>query len=394
MESLSSHRINEDGENTQIEDTEPMSPVINSKPVPSENSNILMNPAQDEQVELSQNYDREKGEDMETRDDSSILTTDCKGREDSVAEDVCIDLTCDSGSQAVPSPATRSEALSSVLDQEEAMEIKDHHPEEGSTGSDVEEIPETPRESQEEEPKEEEMESEPLHLSLAETQSQGLCLSKEIAKQECQDTMEVETSVISIDSPPKLPVLDQELEHKDQEAWEEATSEDSSVVIVDVKEPSPRGDVSCEPLEGVEKSSDSQSWEDDAPEMEACAENRSDIQEEKSADSERDLKSVTAEKETIEAESPQPLLTILRTDDAPRRNEEMRQTQSQDRKDNTLTENSKMANANQLGAGIEAQQLDKAHASQSFCESSSGEWLKLCFPQNCNSVKKVKERYT
>ncbi|XP_058593942.1 TP53-binding protein 1 isoform X3 [Neofelis nebulosa] len=372
VESLSSHRIGEDGENTQIEDTEPMSPVLNSKLVPAENDNILMNPSQDGQVELNQK-DKTKGDDAETRDDVSILATDCKGREETVAEDVCIDLTCDSGSQAVPSPATRSEALSSVLDQEEAMEIKEHHPEEGSSGSEVEEIPETPCESQGEEPKEENMESVPLHLSLTETQSQGLCLPKEIPKQECQEAMEVETSVISIDSPQKIPVLDHELEHKDQEAWEEATSEDSSVVIVDVKEPSPRVDVSSEPLEGVEKCSDSQSWEDDAPEIEPCAENRVDTQEEKSAEYEGDVKSVTAEKEPIEVHSPQPPLTLVRADDALRPDQEMQQAEPQEKTGNSLPKDSEIANAKQLGSGVETQQLEKAsaHASQSFCESSS-----------------------
>ncbi|XP_027427539.1 TP53-binding protein 1 isoform X2 [Zalophus californianus] len=372
MESLSSHRIDEDGENTQIEDTEPMSPVLNSKLVPAENDNILMNPAQDGQVELNQN-DKTKGDDTETRDDIGILASGCKGREETVAEDVCIDLTCDSGSQAVPSPATRSEALSSVLDQEEAMEIKEHHPEEGSSGSEVEEIPETPCESQGEDPKEENMESVPLHLSLTETQSQGLCLPKEISKQECQEAMEVETSVISIDSPQKIPVLDQELEHKDQEAWEEATSEDSSVVIVDVKEPSPRVDVSSEPSEGVEKCSDSQSWEDDAPEIEPCTENRTDVQEGKSAEYEGDLKSVTAEKEPVEGHSPQPPLTLERADDALRPDLEMQQAEPQEKTDNSLTKDSKIANTKQLGSGVEAQELEKAsaHASQSFCESSS-----------------------
>lgn len=375
MESLSSHRLDEDGENTQIEDPEPMSPVLNSKLVPAENDSILLDPAQEGQVELNQNDDKAKGDNIGTRVDISILSAACKGREEPVAEDVCIDLTCDSGSQAVPSPATRSEALSSVLDQEEAIEIKEHHPEEGSSGSEVEEIPETPCESQGEEPKEENMESVTLHLSLTETQSQGLGLRKEVPKQECQEAMEVETSVISIDSPQKLPVLEQELEHKDQEAWEEATSEDSSVVIVDVKEPSPRVDVSSEPLEGVEKCSDSQSWEDDAPEIEPCAENRVDIQEEKSAECEGDRKLVTAEKESVEADSPQPPLTLVRADGTLGPEQEMQQTQPQERTDSTLREDSKVANAEHVDSGVEAQQLEKAsaQASQSFCESSSGE---------------------
>nr|XP_020737130.1 tumor suppressor p53-binding protein 1 isoform X4 [Odocoileus virginianus texanus] len=374
IENLSSHRIDEDGENTQIEDTEPMSPVLNSKLVPAENDSILIDPAQEGQVELNQDDDKAKGDNTETRDDISILSAGCKGREEPVAEDVCIDLTCDSGSQAVPSPATRSEALSSVLDQEEAIEIKEHHPEEGSSGSEVEEIPETPCESQCEEPKEENTESVTLHLSLTETQSQGLGLRKEVPKQECQEAMEVETSVISIDSPQKLPVLEQELEHKDQEAWEEATSEDSSVVIVDVKEPSPRVDVSSEPLEGVEKCSDSQSWEDDAPEIEPCTENRADIQEEKSAEYEGDQKSVTAEKEPVEADSSQPPLTLVRADGTPGPEQEMQQTQPQERTDSTLREDSKVANAERVDSGVEAPQLEKAsaQASQSFCESSSG----------------------
>nr|XP_020034490.1 tumor suppressor p53-binding protein 1 isoform X2 [Castor canadensis] len=373
MESLSSHRMDEDGENTQIEDTEPLSPVLNSQLVPAENDGVLMNPAQHGQVELSQNDDKTKGDDTESRDDISILATGCKGREETVADDVCIDLTCDSGSQAVPSPATRSEALSSVLDQEEAMEIKEHHPEEGSSGSEIEEIPETPCESHGEESKEESLESVPLHLSLTETQSQGLCLRKDIPKQECPEAMEVETSVISITSPQKLPVLDQELEHKDPEAWEEATSEDSSVVIVDVKVPSPRGDVSCEPLEGVEKGSDSQSWEDVAPEIEPCAENRLDPQEEKNIDYEGNLKSVTVETESVEENAPQRPLPEARAEEPPIPDQEMQQPQLQEKAENSLTEDLKVANATQLDSGVAAQQLEKvpARVSQSFCESSS-----------------------
>ncbi|XP_066199352.1 TP53-binding protein 1 isoform X3 [Saccopteryx leptura] len=371
MESLSSHRIDEDGENTQIEDTEPVSSVLNSQLVPAENDCILMNAAQEGQLDVNQNADETKRDVTETRDDISILATGCKGREETVAEDVCIDLTCDSGSQAVPSPATRSEALSSVLDQEEAMEIKEHHPEEGSSGSEVEEIPETPCESQGEELKEENMESVPLHLSLSETQSQGLCLSKEIPKQECQEAMKVETSVISIDSPPKPP--DQELEHKEQEAWEEATSEDSSVVIVDEKEPLPRVEVSSGPLEGVEKCSDSQLWEVDAPEIEPCAENRADTQEEKCVEYEGDMKSVAALKEPVEADPPQPSVTSVRADDAPEPDQQIQQTQPQEKSDNSLTEDSKMATTKQLGSGVKAQQVEKtsAHTSQNFCESSS-----------------------
>ncbi|XP_005381436.1 PREDICTED: tumor suppressor p53-binding protein 1 isoform X1 [Chinchilla lanigera] len=373
MESLSSHRIEEDGENSQVEDTEPLSPVLNSKLVPAESESILMNPAPGDQVELSQNDDKTKGGDTENRDDISILATGFKGREDTVTEDICIDLTCDSGSQAVPSPATRTETLSSVLDQEEAMEVTEHHPEEGSSESEVEEIPETPCESHGEEPKGEDTESVPFHLSLTETQSQGLCLQKEISKQECPEAMEVETSVISIDSPQKLPALDQELEHKDQEAWEEATSEDSSVVIVDVKEPSPRADVACEPLEGVEKCSDSQSWEDVAPEIEPCAENRSDLQEEKNVEYDGDLKSVTTEKEPVGEDSAHPLLPLVSADEPPRPDRKVQQPQLQEKTDSSLTEDSKVANAQQPGSGGEAGQPEKAsaHASQSFCESSS-----------------------
>ncbi|EHB10363.1 Tumor suppressor p53-binding protein 1 [Heterocephalus glaber] len=374
MESLSSHRIDEDGEDSQVEDTEPLSPVLSSKLVPAESDSIPMNPAPDGQVELSQIDDKTKGDDTENRDDLSILATGFKGTEETVAEDICIDLTCDSGSQAVPSPATRTETLSSVLDQEEAMEVTEHHPEEGSSGSEVEEIPETPCESHGEEPKEETIESVPFHLSLTETQSQVLCLQKEIHKRECPEAMEVETSVISIDSPQKLPVLDQELEHKDQEAWEEATSEDSSVVIVDVKEPSPRVDVSYEPFEGVEKCSDSQSWEDVAPEIEPCAENRLEPQEEKNIEYDGDRKSVTTEKEPVGEDSAQPPLPLVRDDEPPRPDREMQQPQLQEQTDSSLAEDSRMANAKQLGPGREAGQLEKApaHASQSFCESSSG----------------------
>ncbi|XP_029329287.1 TP53-binding protein 1 isoform X3 [Mus caroli] len=370
MESLGSPRTEEDGENTQIDNTEPSSPVTNSK-LPADSENVLVTPSQDDQAEMSQNVDKAKEDETEDRGDVGVLAADCKGREDTVAEDVCIDLTCDSGSQAVPSPATRSEALSSVLDQEEAMEIKEHHPEEGFSGSEVEEVPETPCGSHREEPKEEPMESIPLHLSLTDTQSEALCLQKEAPKEECPEAMEVETSVISIDSPQKLPVLDQELEHKDPETWEEATSEDSSVVIVDVKEPSPRVDVSCEPLEGVEKCSDSQSWEGVAPEEEPCAENRLDTPEEKSIECDGDSKAETTEKDSVTEDSPQPPLPSVR-DEPVTPDQETQQPQVQE-KESPVTVDAQVADDKQLGSERTCQQLEKAPAcaSQSFCESSS-----------------------
>ncbi|XP_076785695.1 TP53-binding protein 1 isoform X4 [Arvicanthis niloticus] len=370
MESLGSPRIEEGGENTQIDDTEPSSPVTNSKP-PTESENVLVNPAQDNQVEMSQNVDKAKEDETEDRGDVGVLAAGCKGREDTVAEDVCIDLTCDSGSQAVPSPAARSEALSSVLDQEEAMEMKEHHPEEGFSGSEVEEVPETPCGSHREEPKEEPMESIPLHLSLTETQSEALCLQKEAPKEECPEAMEVETSVITIDSPQKLPVLDQELEHKDPETWEEATSEDSSVVIVDVKEPSPRVDISCEPLEGVEKCSDSQSWEAATPEEEPRAENRLSTPEEKSVECDGESKAETTEKDSVAEDSPQlPLPSV--TEEPVRPDQETQQLQVQE-KESPVTVDAKVADDKQLGSEGACQQLEKApaRASQSFCESSS-----------------------
>lgn len=381
MESLASPRSEGDGENTQIEDTEPLSPVTNSK-LPAESDDVLMNPAPDDQVEMNQNDDKVKEGDTENTGDHGVLAAGSKGREETVAEDVCIDLTCDSGSQAVPSPATRSEALSSVLDQEEAMEIKEQHPEEGFSGSEVEEVPETPCESHREEPKEETMESIPLHLSLTETQSQALCLQKEMPKEECPEAMEVEPSVISVDSPQKLPVLDQESEHKEPEAWEEAASEDSSVedssvVIVDVKEPSPRV-VPCEPLEGAEKCSDSHSWEDVVPEVEPCAANRVDTPEEKIVECDGDVKAETTRKDSVEEDSPQPPLPSVKDepprDEPPRPDQEMQQSQLQE-KESPVTIDAKVADAKQLESEGASQQLSKAPArdSQSFCESSSGE---------------------
>ncbi|XP_051039553.1 TP53-binding protein 1 isoform X2 [Phodopus roborovskii] len=359
MESLASPRSEGDAENTPIEDTEPLSPVTNSK-LPAENDDILMNPAQDDHVEMNESDEKTNGSTTENRGDHGDLAAGNKGREETVAEDVCIDLTCDSGSQAVPSPAARSETLSSVLDQEEAMEIKEQHPEEGFSGSEVEEVPETPCESHREEPKEETMESIPLHLSLTETQSQALCLQKELPKEECPEAMEVEPAVISVDSPQKLPVLDQESEHKEPEAWEEVTSEDSSVVIVDTKEPSPRI-VPCEPLEGEEKCSDSHSWEDVAPETE-----------EKIVECDGDVKAETTGKDSVEEDCSQPPLPSV-TDEPPRPDQETQQLELQE-KDSPVTIDAKVADAQQLGSEGASQQLLKAPArdSQSFCESSSG----------------------
>lgn len=91
---------------------------------------------------------------------------------------------------------------------------------------------------------------------------------------------------------------------------------------------------------------------------------------------------MTAEKEPVEVHSPQPPLTLERAGDALRPDQEMQQAEPQEKTDNSLTKDSKIANAKQLGSGVEAQELEKAsaHASQSFCESSSGEcaWKLFC----------------
>ncbi|XP_051000445.1 TP53-binding protein 1 [Acomys russatus] len=385
MESLGSPGTEEDGANTQIDDTEPLSPVTNSKLPAESDNNVLMGPAQDDQVEMDQN-DKTKGDDSESRGDIHVLAADCKGREETAAHaDVCIDLTCESGSQALPSPDTRSEALSSVIDQEEAMEVKEHHPEEGCLESEVE-VPEVSCGSHREEPKEETMDGIPLHLSLTETQSQALCLQKELPKEECPETMEVEASVISIDSPEKLPVLDQEMEHKNPETWEEATSDDSSIVIVDVKEPSPRADSPCEPMEGVEKCSDSQPWEDAAPEAGPRVENPLNTLEEKSAERDGNVKAGTTEKDSAEEDSSQPPLPSVR-EEPPRPDQETQQPQLQE-KESPVTVDAEVADAKQLGSEGACPQPEKApvQASQSFCETSSETPFHFTLPKEGDTI--------
>lgn len=70
---MSSHRNYKDIENTQREDTECLSPVLNTKLVPAENDSILMNLELGGQAELSQIDDKTKGDDIKNRDHISIL---------------------------------------------------------------------------------------------------------------------------------------------------------------------------------------------------------------------------------------------------------------------------------------------------------------------------------
>ncbi|XP_068961971.1 TP53-binding protein 1 isoform X2 [Petaurus breviceps papuanus] len=364
MESLTSQQIDEDGKNTQIEDTQLISQTPESKVCPTENSSIPVSQTKDSQEEPSENCKKTEEGDIKTPNEMVISVTECRTREER-------DITCDSGSQVLLSEAPPSEALPSeahlnALDQEVSMEAKERHTEERSSISEVEEVAETPCESQEEEQKEEKenRESSPLHLCLTQTQSPGLCLQEKIPDQECQEAMEVNTrgSGNGNDSPKKLQMSDEELEQKDQEAWEEATSEGYGVIIEEkvTKDESPADVV------GEEGNEDS--CVDVKPGVESCAKNSLDAKGEKSQESEGDLKSLTEE------ENPQQSpVSFERVDDILRTEQEKQQAQSPEKADNLLIKHSQMDPVEESGSEVKAQQLEKAadHSLQSPCESSN-----------------------
>ncbi|XP_020864834.1 TP53-binding protein 1 isoform X2 [Phascolarctos cinereus] len=414
MESLTSQQIDEDGKNTQIEDTQPVSQTLESKVCPTEDSSIPVSQTKDSQEELNENCKKTEEDDIKTTDETIISATECKTREE--MEHVCVGFTCDSESQALlsealpsealpseavlseslPSEALPSEALASeavpsealpseafpsealpseahlnALDQEVSMEAKECHTEERSSVSEVEEIPETPCESQEDEQKEEKenRESSPVHLCLTQTQSPGLCLQEKIPDQECQEAMEVNTSVSGNDSPKKLQMYDEELEQKDQEAWEEAPSEGCGVIIEEkvTKDESP-ADVPSQPVVGGAGHEVTHSCVDVDPGIESCAKNSLDAKGEKSQESERDLKSL------IEEENPQQSpISLERVDDILRTEQEEQQPQSPEKADNLLIKHSQMDTVEESGSEAKAQQLEKAadHSPQSPCESSN-----------------------
>ncbi|XP_044515950.1 TP53-binding protein 1 [Gracilinanus agilis] len=375
MESLNSQQIEEDGKNTQIEDTEPISQILESKLCSTENSGIPVSPTKDSQEDLGENLKKAE-DDIKTTNEVTISANECKTREE--MEHVCVQFTCDSGSQTLPSEALPSEGLPSeahlnTLDQEVSMEAKEYHTEERSSISVIEEIPETPRESQEEQKEEKEnRDSSPLHLCLTQTQSPGLCLQEKIVDQECQEAMEVNTSVSGSDSPKKLQMYDEELEQKDQEAWE-TTSEGCGVIEERVtKDESPSD--SSQPFVGEEGHKDTHSCEDVDPKIESCAnnslgaKNSLDAKGEKTQESEGDLKSLT-EEENLQ----QSLISSERVDDVLRTEEEEQQPQSPEKTDNLLIKHSQVDSVEEFGSEVKAQQLGKAadHSPQSPCESSS-----------------------
>ncbi|XP_036591025.1 TP53-binding protein 1 isoform X2 [Trichosurus vulpecula] len=414
MESLTSQQIDEDGKNTQIEDTQPVSQTLEPKVCSTENSSIPVSQIKDSQEEPSENCKKTEDDDIKTTHEMIISATECKTREE--IEHVCDNFTCDSGSQvllsealssealpsedlpsedlpseALPSEALPSEALPSeafpsedlpsealpsegqlnALDQEVSMEAKEYHTEERSSISEVEEIPETPCESQEEEQKEEKenRESSLLHPCLTQTQSPGLCLQEKIPDQECQEVMEVNTSVSGSDSPKKVQMYDEELEQKDQEAWEEATSESCGVIIEEkvTKDETP-ADVPSQPVVGEEGHEGAHSCMDVDPGIESCTKSSLDAKGEKSQESEGDLKSQTEEEKP--QQSP---VSLERVDDILRTEQEKQQPRSPEKADNLLIKHSQMDTAEESGSEVKAKQLEKAadHSPQSPCESSN-----------------------
>ena len=425
MESLTSQQIDEDAKNTQTEDTQPVSQTLESKVCPTEDSSVLVNQTKDSQEELSENC--KKTEDaVKTTNEMIISATECKTREE--MEHVCVDFTCDSGSQvllseslsseavsealpsealpsevlpseavsseavpseavpsevlpseAVPSEAVSSEAVASeahlnALDQEVSVEAKQYHTEKRSSISEVEEIPETPCESQEEGQKEEKenRESSPLHPSLIQTQSPGLCLQEKIPDQEYQGAMEVNTSVSGSDSPKKLKMHDEELEQKDPEAGGEATSESCGVIVEEkaTKDES-SADIASQPVVGEEAHEDTHSCVDVDPGIELGAKNSLDAKGEKSQESDENLESLT------EKENPQHSpVSLERVDDILRTEQEKQQPQSPGQADTLLIKHSQMDTIEESGSEGKTQQLGKAadHCLQSPCESSNGEY--------------------
>ncbi|XP_072480836.1 TP53-binding protein 1 isoform X3 [Notamacropus eugenii] len=417
MESLTSQQIDEDAKNMQTEDTQPVSQTLESKVCPTEDSSVLVNQTKDSQEELSANCKKTE-DDVKTTNEMIISATECKTREE--MEHVCVDFTCDSGSQvllseslsseavsealpsealpseavsseavpseavpsevlpseAVPSEAVSSEAVASeahlnALDQEVSVEAKEYHTEERSSISEVEEIPETPCESQEEGQKEEKenRESSPLHPSLIQTQSPGLCLQEKIPDQEYQGAMEVNTSVSGSDSPKKLKMHDEELEQKDPEAWGEATSESCGVIVEEkaTKDES-SADIASQPVVGEEAHEDTCSRVDVDPGIELGAKNSLDAKGEKSQESDENLESLT------EKENPQHSpVSLERVDDILRTEQEKQQPQSPGQADNLLIKHSQMDTIEESGSEGKTQQLGKAadHCLQSPCESSN-----------------------
>ncbi|XP_056666327.1 TP53-binding protein 1 isoform X2 [Monodelphis domestica] len=379
MESLNSQQIDEDSKNIQIEDTEPISQILEPKLCSIENSGMPVSPTKDSQEELDENLNKAE-DDTKTTNEITISASECKTREE--MEHVCVHFTCDSGSQVLlsetlssetlPSEALPSEGLPSephlnTLDQEVSMEVKEYPTEERSSVSEVEEIPETPCESQEEQKEEKEnRDSSPLHLCLTQTQSPGLCLQEKTVDQECQEAMEVNTSVSGSDSPKKLQIDDEELEQKDQEAWE-ATSEGCGVIIEErvTKDESPSD--SSQPFVGEEGHKDTHSYEDVDPKIESCAKNSLNAKGEKSQESEGDLKSL-AEEENLQ----QSLISTERVDDVLRTEQEEQQPQSLEKADSLLIKHSQVDTVEEFGSEVKAQQLGQAadHSPQSPCESS------------------------
>uniref|UniRef100_A0A5F8HCB4 TP53-binding protein 1 n=1 Tax=Monodelphis domestica TaxID=13616 RepID=A0A5F8HCB4_MONDO len=379
MESLNSQQIDEDSKNIQIEDTEPISQILEPKLCSIENSGMPVSPTKDSQEELDENLNKAE-DDTKTTNEITISASECKTREE--MEHVCVHFTCDSGSQVLlsetlssetlPSEALPSEGLPSephlnTLDQEVSMEVKEYPTEERSSVSEVEEIPETPCESQEEQKEEKEnRDSSPLHLCLTQTQSPGLCLQEKTVDQECQEAMEVNTSVSGSDSPKKLQIDDEELEQKDQEAWE-APSEGCGVIIEErvTKDESPSD--SSQPFVGEEGHKDTHSYEDVDPKIESCAKNSLNAKGEKSQESEGDLKSL-AEEENLQ----QSLISSERVDDVLRTEQEEQQPQSLEKADSLLIKHSQVDTVEEFGSEVKAQQLGQAadHSPQSPCESS------------------------
>uniref|UniRef100_A0A8C8S3N2 TP53-binding protein 1 n=1 Tax=Pelusios castaneus TaxID=367368 RepID=A0A8C8S3N2_9SAUR len=220
----SSLKINQDNENTEVEIDSTLK-ASELKVCSTESYSMHLRLSENSQAVLSESCEKPKKEAVQTTGEPTICpVAEGVAAEGSVVQMVCIDLTCDSGSQRTAGLSIQSETSSNTLDEEALTAIQENL---SGEGSNLETVPETQCEEQGGEKQTEEKQLNEEESSKPPTLSQRLILLRETQENE---PLQMESSGAFDKNSEKLCDLRQRLVQLDPEIRKEETCKDSDVV--------------------------------------------------------------------------------------------------------------------------------------------------------------------
>uniref|UniRef100_A0A6I8PDC7 TP53-binding protein 1 n=1 Tax=Ornithorhynchus anatinus TaxID=9258 RepID=A0A6I8PDC7_ORNAN len=365
-------QLDTDPESSQIQETGPSEAQLR----PTEDSRGQRSPPQDSQAAPGADHRPSSAAGA-----ASTVIPRSQDGEEAAARAADTDLTDgEPGAGASPpphtnpptSPPTQAQAALSGLGQEEILDVEGCPSEEVSSASEVEQVPETPCESQERsQGLEQNQGSISLHLCLSQSQWPGLGVCRESLSQVDPDAMEVEVSECSRNSVAALPEAHRELDLEAQAARGGPNLEDSGMLTAEGRAGRGRcGPADCPPVLSLvtrDRAPNAPLQSIATPGTEAQPQSRGEKSREPGREGQKPV--------TMQENSQQPLGLSGPTAHVMRTGPGKQPPQPPEEVNNSLIKCSKMDDTKRMGSHVETQQAEGVAdpLPPSPCESSSGE---------------------